>query len=252
MHQYTCRRGVASIIGAAFLILILISGYTFYALTSKSTSQLQDTLRKISSQDIDKGQEKINFKDVSPYTDAMGSGIKVTAANVGSKIVTLKYIATLVEIDRYAQYRFLDPLRLGMDYSIEPSTFESYEVPIPEFSLSGKYLIKFITEKGNIFTVGYPYVGEPTITTSLSLIPTSDDIGKPVIVSGSGFTPYSTITIYFDGIPLATTPGPVIATASGSFSATFNVPDSSVGGHSVKAMDENFHSAIETFTTRAP
>ena len=250
MRQYTCRRGVASIIGAAFIILIIISGYMFYALTSRSMSQLQDTLRKVSSKDIDKGQEKINFKDVIPYTNTT-VGIKVTVANVGSKIVILRNITALDESDRYAQYKLFDPLELSTrahEY-IEPSTIEVYQVPIPEFNLSRKYLIKFITEKGNIFTVGYPYVGEPTITTSLSLIPTMDEIGALVRVSGSGFTPNSTITIYFDGKHLATTR---TNAASGSFSVTFNVPDSSFGGHSVKAIDENFYSAIETFTTRAP
>ena len=48
-----------------------------------------------------------------------------------------------------------------------------------------------------------------------------------VTVAGAGFGPSSTITIEFDGTPVATSPSTVTSTTAGFFTATFNVPPSS-------------------------
>ena len=80
------------------------------------------------------------------------------------------------------------------------------------------------------------------------LDPDSGPVGTSVNITGAGFDPSSTITIEFDGAPVATSPSPVTTTPTGFFTATFNVPlTSSNGDHTVKAT-QGSNSDSETFT----
>ena len=79
------------------------------------------------------------------------------------------------------------------------------------------------------------------------LNPSSGPVGTSVNVTGAGFDPSSTVTIKFDGHPVATSPSTVTTTAAGFFTATFNVPPSSNGDHTVKAT-QGSNSASKPFT----
>ena len=79
------------------------------------------------------------------------------------------------------------------------------------------------------------------------LDPTSGPVGTSVDISGAGLDPDSPITIEFDGTPVDTSPSTVTSTPAGFFTATFNVPPSSIGDHTVKAT-EGSNSASKTFT----
>ena len=69
------------------------------------------------------------------------------------------------------------------------------------------------------------------------LEPSSGPAGPSVTVTGAGFDPTSTVTIDFGSTSDVTTnPSPLKTTATGFFTATFNVPPSSNGDHTVKAM----------------
>ena len=62
-------------------------------------------------------------------------------------------------------------------------------------------------------------------------------------VTGNGFDPISTVAITFGGSSVTT----VTPTSNGEFTATFNVPPSSNGNHSVIAT-QGSKSASKTFT----
>ena len=79
------------------------------------------------------------------------------------------------------------------------------------------------------------------------LDPSSGPVGASVNITGAGFDPSSTITIEFDGTPVATSPSTVTNTPAGFFNATLNVPPSSNGDHTVKAT-QGGNSDSETFT----
>ena len=80
------------------------------------------------------------------------------------------------------------------------------------------------------------------------LDPESGPVGTSVNITGAGFDPSSTITIEFDGNPVATSPSTVTDTPAGFFTATFNVPlTSSNGPHTVKAS-QGGNSDSKTFT----
>jgi len=86
----------------------------------------------------------------------------------------------------------------------------------------------------------------PTITLS----PTSGPTGTVVNIAGIGFDPNSKVTIEFDSNSVTTTPATVNTGSDGGFSASFTVPSSSTGDHSVKAS-QGSHSATKTFTVNS-
>lgn len=87
----------------------------------------------------------------------------------------------------------------------------------------------------------------PTITVS----PSSGGIGTSVLVTGSGFSSSSTVTIAFDGIIQPTAPSTVTSTSDGRFICYFTVPAYLVGAHVVQAVDATT-SAAATFTITVP
>ena len=56
------------------------------------------------------------------------------------------------------------------------------------------------------------------------------------------------MTISFDGVAQTTTPSPVTTDTTGAFTATFTVPPSSAGAHTVKATGTSGHSASSAYT----
>ncbi|MFQ6081579.1 MAG: hypothetical protein ACE5OW_07930, partial [Candidatus Bathyarchaeia archaeon] len=51
------RRGVGSLVGAAFLILILLSGFAFYMLSVNVTGEYRETLGTMDELDLKRKQE---------------------------------------------------------------------------------------------------------------------------------------------------------------------------------------------------
>jgi flagellar basal body rod protein FlgG len=92
------------------------------------------------------------------------------------------------------------------------------------------------------------YTGSATFTVSpaLSLIPSTGSGGSLAVVTGSGFTPDSTIAVTFDGRSVATT---CTANANGSISScAYTVPAVAAGIHTVTASDGTRYSASAIFT----
>ena len=75
--------------------------------------------------------------------------------------------------------------------------------------------------------------------------PSSGYVGDQITVSGSGFTASSSVTIYFDTTNLTT----ITTDAYGGFTnATFTVPESYRGSHTIKAQDTSGNYATTTAT----
>ena len=85
---------------------------------------------------------------------------------------------------------------------------------------------------------------------SITLNSTGGAVGSVLTVTGSNFITGSTVTIKFGTTTVATIPSPVMADGSGAFSATFAVPNTSVGLSPVTASDgTNTASANYAVTT---
>ena len=72
-----------------------------------------------------------------------------------------------------------------------------------------------------------------TGTTNITLSVSSARIGQPVTVTGTGFTASKSVTLLFDNKPVAT----ASSDASGTFSATFAIPTTTAGSHTITAHD---------------
>ncbi|MFC2051673.1 hypothetical protein ACFLT4_02970 [Chloroflexota bacterium] len=81
----------------------------------------------------------------------------------------------------------------------------------------------------------------------ITLNPVEGTVGSQVNVSGTGFAASKSVTITFDSTQVATTS----TNSAGSFSnATFNVPASYQGSHTIQAKDSSNNADTETFTTK--
>ncbi|MBU2536606.1 MAG: Ig-like domain-containing protein [Chloroflexi bacterium] len=93
----------------------------------------------------------------------------------------------------------------------------------------------------------------PTLPhTSLSVSQSTGNIGTSLTLSGAGFKPNGTVTIKYDDKIIAT----ATADASGIFTATFKVPPSKHGSHTITASDgtsaKEITFAVESVAPKTP
>ena len=88
-----------------------------------------------------------------------------------------------------------------------------------------------------------------TISTDITLSQTTGHVGSQVTVSGSGFTPSATVTVTYtsDPVIVATT----TADSTGKFSASFTIPKSKHGEHTITASDTSGIASTTTFTVES-
>jgi hypothetical protein len=98
---------------------------------------------------------------------------------------------------------------------------------------------------------GYsPSVANFTTYSKITVTPASAAVGDNITISGTGFAALQSIAITFDGVAVVTTPVAVTTSTVGSFSpATFTVPASIRGSHTIRAQDISTNSATATLTT---
>ena len=81
-----------------------------------------------------------------------------------------------------------------------------------------------------------------TVAAGVTLTPTSSTVGAKLTVTGTGFS--GLVTVKYDDEVVATT----LAESSGDFSASFDVPPSTPGAHTISASDATNTKTV-TFTT---
>src|SRR2546427_1301593 len=92
-----------------------------------------------------------------------------------------------------------------------------------------------------------------TATQAISLNPSTGPRGTTVTVTGTNFSHNSAITaVTYDGTTVITTPAIITTNSTGGFSATFAVPSSTAGLHTVSAQDASSNSASAQFTVTTP
>jgi hypothetical protein len=142
------RKGIASIIGGAFLILVILSGYAFYALSNNATNELQDVIRAMNRLEDERQQEKLSILITSE---------SITIKNTGSELIAIRYIATTLGDNQ--QYYFndmkqresdvIDPL--GTRY-INPHHESTWDTSTFSQIINdiGDYRVIVITDRGSV------------------------------------------------------------------------------------------------------
>ena len=106
---------------------------------------------------------------------------------------------------------------------------------------AGKYKI-WATDKEDNQEISYF-----TVTPDIELNETSGYIGDELTVDGTGFAANSEVNIYFDGDEVAIDK----TNEDGSFNgATFDIPESYNGIHTIKAVDEEANHTTTSFSTK--
>ena len=133
---------------------------------------------------------------------------------------------------------YYDGESVGTDTTDSYGAFYDFTFIVPD-STEGTHPVRARDSGGYAPTVNYTVSPEITLSSSTGAV---DDV---ITVSGTGFAASSDITIYFDGSSVTTDD----TDSDGSFSAaTFNVPDTSRGSHTIKAEDEDNNSDTAIFT----
>ncbi len=86
-------------------------------------------------------------------------------------------------------------------------------------------------------STGFKGAATFAVTRRLSLSSTSGVAGTVVTVRGTGFAPGAQILFTFDAATLTTSPSPVVTDAKGRFNASFAIPASIQGSHTIVADD---------------
>lgn len=101
--------------------------------------------------------------------------------------------------------------------------------------IQGNYIVR-------AFDGVYPATATLQIASSITLSPSSGNVGTEVSVSGTGFSPGGKVTLSYDNQTLTT----VSADNTGALSTSFVVPASKAGQHSIAARDLTTQAVLAT------
>ena len=160
---------------------------------------------------------------VNPTKGAPGDSVTVKGTGFGKRVdVDIEFDGSNVTTD-------------------EADTYGSFEIVITvPVKSSGIYKIEAEDEDRNKADVNF------TLAAAATLGQTTGNVGSQVTINGTGFTPNGNITVTYAAKTVATT----TADANGKFSATFNIPQSTYGEHTVTATDGT-NTVSDTFTMEA-
>lgn len=144
------KRGAGSIVGASFIVLILLSGYAFYSLSANSTEHYNRTTEAMSELDWNRNREKLIVKGVVLTTE---NKLNIALRNDGPILIHLIWLGVtdLALTPPTQQYYvldvYLDPqetvMNIGSAVTITPGN---------------SYLIQLVTERGNTVEYKYPAI----------------------------------------------------------------------------------------------
>jgi hypothetical protein len=144
------RRGTGAIIGAAFLLLIIISGYSLYLFQTTTQATSQAMFSQMNSRDRDASQEALLFNNLKKYSS---NKIQLNVTNTGPLPLHFTYIGifdnsvnpqtqTYTSVDIY--------VNAGSTYITPDST------STPSTS-SPKFFVQLVTDRGNLYQTIFPY-----------------------------------------------------------------------------------------------
>ena len=155
--------------------------------------------------------------ELSPDSGAVGTTVTISGENFDSFKGDEIYI-------------FFDGEEISASPVVVPQTGSFHlDFNIPEDAEPGKHTIRARTEWGSTLSTSTFTVLEPEISLSTE----SGVVGSKLVVDGEGFYANKVVSVYYDTKILGT----LTASATGEFSYSFNVPDSTAGTHDIIAAN---------------
>jgi len=172
------KKAVGSIIGAVFLVLIILSGFTFYQLYLNIADHYNGTLQSIGESDWSRNREKIVINNV----EITGSGnLSVTVENEGtlqSHLIWFGIFNMSASPETQAYY--------PLDISVDPAETKSV-VSVFTVVQGSKYAVQLVTELGN--TIGFKFYPASQVRCQLTLT-----TAPPTAYKGNNVTVALTVT----------------------------------------------------------
>jgi hypothetical protein len=126
---------------------------------------------------------------------------------------------------------FIDNTAVSVSASTDNlGKFNNVAVTIPAIS-AGSHVLKVQDVASHSLTANF------SVTSIMTIGPTSGPVDTTVAVTGSGYLASSPITITYDGSSVTTVPASFISDAKGSFNVSFKVPAGASGTHVIKVSD---------------
>lgn len=154
------RRGEGSIIGGAFLLLILIIGYALFLTITRSQASYENVLKDMRQRDQERSQEMVDIRRLATATDGK---LSLTMRNNGPTASQILYLGifdrtTMPETQAYY------PVDIRLD-SAETLTHTNPDIVLTD---GRQYVVQLVTEAGNafsrIFAAGTDVSDDTTIT----------------------------------------------------------------------------------------
>ena len=149
--RFVRRSGVGSIIGSAFLILILLTGFTFISVQYNGIRDYARAVQDIQNLSEIRNMEELIFVDVATTAS---DKLNVTLRNGGASEIHLIYLVMYNESS-------ITPDNYEMDIKLKSGEILTDLPSDSVIVLNGeKWEIQFITELGNVFSYSYPEDGQ--------------------------------------------------------------------------------------------
>ncbi len=135
------KRGQGTIIGAAFMLLIILTGYSLFLLNTRTQMNYQKVVREMHQRDLKMTQEKLELRRAK--TDASGR-VRLTISNFGPYTAHIIYIGIIDEETKTQTFK-------KVDIYLDPAETITYITSIT-LREGRTYNLLLITERGNIFS----------------------------------------------------------------------------------------------------
>jgi hypothetical protein len=143
------RRGAGSIIGAVFIVLIIMSGYTFYTLNVNVTEDYTETVQDMQELDLKRNKENSEFTSVTTTND---DNLNITIENTGSYQAHFIWLGIFNETSTPPTQQYVE-LDVHVDPAETATNIPEENITIPE---GQERVIQLVTELGNTFSYSYP------------------------------------------------------------------------------------------------
>ena len=135
------KRGQGTIIGAAFMLLIILTGYSLFLLNTRTQMNYQKVVREMHQRDLKMTQEKLELRRVKAEPSG---GVKFTITNRGPYTAHIIYIGVVDEESKTQTFK-------KVDIYIDPAETITYKAQIT-LREDKAYNILLVTELGNVFS----------------------------------------------------------------------------------------------------
>jgi hypothetical protein len=172
------KRAVGSIIGAVFILLIIMSGFVFYELVQKNMNDYVSVADSMDKINWHRNNEEISILNV----EIMLSGnLNITCKNTGNVESTVIWLGLFNQSTTpEGQWFFL------ISHQINPSQTVSFTSSFM-VTTGQQYIVQLVTKEGN--TYDYQLNAETEIPLALNLI-----AGSPTVYVGNNLTLFLTVT----------------------------------------------------------